>query len=76
MQQCGKNIELYAVFPWHSAVVSATIGVDTMIHPLLGFREDTSSGVVWCMLSHILPSSDTWNTTYDNDTETRYMCKL
>lgn len=63
------------MFPWHNIVAAATSAVDTVIHPLLGFIEDTLSGAVCCMISQALTSPDTWKIVYDNDTETSYIFK-
>ena len=76
MQRYGENIELYSVFPWNREVVSVIIVLDTIIHLLLGFGKDTSTGVVYCMLAQSPPSPNTCKTTYDNDTESSYILML
>ena len=69
-------MKLYYMFPRHNTVAVATLVVDTVMYPLLGFREDVLPDNVFYTLQQVLPSPETQKATYNNYIETIYILKL
>ena len=74
--QDHDDVCLSSVLPQRSAAASYHIAVETIIFPILKFREDIENNGASCFTSQPLPLTGIWTDTYAKDAETIFIMKL